>query len=63
MDSDFANQALNMIFENKTIKKKVRPILFGGVAFNILLLLLVLFLIFRVHVLTGVLREAKLATV
>ena len=63
MDSDFANQALDMIFENKTIKKKVRPILFGGVAFNLLLLILILFILFRLHVLTGILRDTKLATV
>jgi hypothetical protein len=63
MDSDFANQALDMILENKTIKNKVRPILFGGVAFNALLLILVIFILFRLHVLTGILRDAKLATV
>lgn len=63
MDSDFANQALDMIFENKTIKKKVRPILFGGVAFNLLLLVLVIFILFRLHVLTGILRDTKLTTV
>ena len=63
MDSDFATQALDMIFENKTIKNKVRPIIFGGVAFNFLIFLILLFLVFRVHILTGILRDAKFATV
>ena len=63
MDDDFANQALDMIFENKTIKRKVRPILFGSVAFNLIVLLLLIFLLFKVHILTGILRETKLTTV
>ena len=63
MDDDFTNQAIDMIFDNKTIKRKVRPILFGGVAFNLLILFLLVFLLFRVHVLTGAIRNAQLAAV
>jgi hypothetical protein len=63
MDSDFATQALDMILENKTINRKVRPIIYGGVAFNVLLLLILIFVLFRLHVLTGLIRDAKFATV
>ena len=63
MDDDFTNQAIDMIFENKTINRKVKPIIFGSVAFNLVILFLLLFIIFKIHVLTGVFRESQFATV
>ena len=63
MDGDFANQALDMIFDNKSLKRKVRPVLFGSLAFNVLIIALLVLLVFKIHILTGVLRETKLTAI
>ena len=54
LDDDLTNQALELLFENKTMKKKVTPVLFGGLCFNFILLILLIFIAFRI---TGVSRR------
>ena len=52
-DTDFATQAMDMIFQNDAVKAKLKqktyPYILTGVAFNLLLLVLLCFLVFSVY--------------
>lgn len=52
-NDDFATQAMDMIFQNDAVKAKLKqktyPYILTGVAFNLLLLLLVCFLVFSMY--------------
>jgi hypothetical protein len=52
-NDDFATQAMDMIFQNDAVKAKLKqktyPYILTGVAFNLLLLVLLCFLVFSVY--------------
>jgi hypothetical protein len=45
---DITDQFADLIFNNKSVKKKVRPIILGGAAFNFILVGILIFIMFRV---------------
>ena len=48
-EDEFTNQALELILQNTTLRRKVQPILLGGVVFNFIILVLLLFIIWRLR--------------
>jgi hypothetical protein len=49
MDDDMTEQVLDMLLKNSTLKRKVQPILIGWVCFNIIILCLLLFIIYKLN--------------
>jgi hypothetical protein len=56
---ELTNQAVDMIFENdalnERIKKKAFPYVLGGVTFNLVLLILLIYIIFKLRHISKVL--------
>jgi hypothetical protein len=46
---DFTKQALDMVFDNKELKRKVYPVIYSAIFFNILVIVLLVYIIFKLH--------------
>ena len=54
-NEDFTNQAIDLIFKNETIKKRLSPWVLTGVSFNLILLLLLGYLVYQMHLIIRIL--------
>jgi len=46
---DIYNQLFDIVLKNPTVKGRVRPIIFGGVFFNLLILVILVIILLKVN--------------